>query len=71
MIVVLPISTSIKMRPVWARRQRRVYLNNALGRPTEDEKRDAVLVLAEVENFVFAPALHLEAFRILDEAHRG
>jgi len=30
---------------------------------------DAILVLADPENQVFAPALHLEAFRILDESH--
>lgn len=64
----LPVSKSIKMRPVWRRRQRRKYYLAELAAPTDAEMHDAVLVLADPANQTYAPALYLEAFRILDEA---
>lgn len=63
-----PVSESITMRPVWHRRQVREYLQKIPLAPTDAEMHDAVLVLADPENQILAPALHLEAFRILDEA---
>ena len=65
--MTIPVSTSIRIRPVWARRQRRVYLQSDLAPPSEREIQDAIRVLGDEENQIFAPALYLEAFRILDE----
>jgi len=63
----IPVSQNIRMRPVWERRQRRTYLQSELGPPVEREIQDAIRVLGDAENQIFAPALYLEAFRILDE----
>lgn len=68
MVPDLPVSDKIVMRPVWRRRQRRHYHLVRLARPTDAEMHDAVLVLADPDNQTFAPALYLEAFRIMDEA---
>lgn len=65
---MIPVSDKIRMRPVWRRRQVRHYLHKLPPAPTDAEMHDAVLVLADPENQALAPALHLEAFRILDEA---
>lgn len=65
---MIPVSDKIRMRPVWRRRQVRHYLHKLPLAPTDAEMHDAVLVLADPENQTLAPALHLEAFRILDEA---
>lgn len=67
---VLAVSDKITMRPVWDRRQRRHYLQAPLDTPTEAEIQDAIRVLEDPDNEIFAPALHLEAFTILDEASR-
>lgn len=64
----LPVSDKIRMRPTWRRRQIRHYLHKIPGPPTDAEMHDAVLVLADPENQLLAPALYLEAFRILDES---
>ena len=66
--MTIPVSTSISMRPVWKRRQRRIYMQPKPEPPSELEIQDAIKVLEDEESEVFAPALHLEAFRILDEA---
>jgi hypothetical protein len=65
----IPVSDSITMRPVWARRQRRHYMLGKLDPPSELEMQDAIRVLADPELQVSAPALHLEAFRILEEEY--
>lgn len=64
----IPISKSIIMRPTWKRRQRRAYHQGPLDPPTELEVWDAIRVLEQEDNQTMAPALHLEAFRILEEA---
>jgi hypothetical protein len=64
---VIPVSDRITMRPVWRRRQQRVYLNSRLAEPSEEEVEDAFRVLADPESKVFAPALWGEAMRILTE----
>ena len=65
----LPITERMHMRPVWARRQRRVHHNiNPLPPPTEAEQQDAIRVLEDPLNYVFAPALYAEAERIFHEA---
>lgn len=64
----VPISKRIVMRPVWKRRQRRVYGQNRLPPPTEEEKADAIKVLADEKLCEEAPALYFEAFLIFDEA---
>lgn len=64
----LPISKSMTMRPVWKRRQRRAYLHEMPGPPTEEEKRDAIRVLEDERNQTYAPALYAEAEMILHEA---
>ncbi len=69
-VAPLPESESIEMRPVWRRRQRRVHLQAPLGFPTEAEIQDAIKVLEDADNETFAPALHLEAFAIFDEASK-
>lgn len=66
----LSISKSITMRPVWRRRQRRLYLQTELEPPTEIEQVDAIKVLEDPENETFAPALWFEAFAIVEEASR-
>jgi hypothetical protein len=66
--VNLPVSTSISMRPVWARRQRRVYMQDVLCQPNEREKQDAIRVLEDPSNQFYAPALYAEAELILLEA---
>lgn len=64
----LEVSEQITMRPVWARRQRRYYLQAPLDAPTQAEIHDAIKVLEDEENQFHAPALYLEAFTIFDEA---
>lgn len=66
----LPVSERITVRPVWDRRQRRHHLQAPLDAPSEAEIHDAIKVLEDPENEIFAPALHLEAFTIFDEASR-
>jgi hypothetical protein len=66
--VSIPISSSIRVRPVWARRQRRLYHQNPLDPPTDEEKHDAILVLADQSMETDAPAIWIEAQMILDEA---
>ena len=66
----IPISESITMRPTWKRRQRRVYHQGPLDPPTEAELWDAIRVLEQDDNQLMAPALHLEAFNIFEEASR-
>lgn len=63
----LPITQKMRMRPVWKRRQQRIYGQNRLKPPTEAEKHDAILVLADRTTEKHAPALWLEAFRIFEE----
>lgn len=68
----LPASTSIVMRPVWKRRQRRAYMHNPLPPPTDEEKRDAVRVLSLPDAMLAEmPAVHAEAQRILCESTEG
>ena len=65
----LPVSTSIVMRPVWKRRQRRTYGANPLPPPTDDEKRDAIRVLSLPDAMLAEmPAVHIEAQTIMEEA---
>jgi len=63
------ISDSIRPRPVWARRKRR--LTGRTLRPASDaEKHDAILILRDAPMFDWAPAgreLHEEALRVLDD----
>ena len=63
----LPLSTKIRMRPVWKRRQRRIYGQNALPPPSDDECRDAIRILGNRDLQRNAPALYFDAFLILDE----
>jgi hypothetical protein len=65
----IPVSTSIRMRPVWARRQRRTFMNvNKLESPTDLEMSDAILVLSLPQSDLdLLPGLWLEAFTILEE----
>jgi hypothetical protein len=69
--VSIPISSSIRVRPVWRRRQQRFYHQNPLGPPTDEEMHDAILVLADPSSERDAPALWIEAQTILDEASPG
>lgn len=64
----IPISEQITMRPVWRRRQRRHYLQSELAPPSESEMIDAIRVLEDPDNQLYAPALYLEAERIYEEA---
>jgi hypothetical protein len=65
----IPESTSIRMRPVWHRRQRRRWTNDPLPPPTQDEVRDAIQVLALPDAMLETmPAIWQEATRVLDEA---
>lgn len=64
----LPVSDSIKKRPVWERRQRRIYMQDQLEPPTDEEKHDAILVLADPSYERDAPAVWQEATRIFLEA---
>lgn len=66
----LPISTKITMRPVWQRRQRRIYGQNKLPPISEAEKQDAIKILGDLKLQEQAPALYFEAFLIFDEASR-
>ena len=63
----LPISKKIRMRPVWQRRQRRIYMQSALPPATDEEKRDAIRVLSDERLCREAPALFFDAFLIMDE----
>lgn len=64
----LPKTDAINPRPVWARHlQRTLRSFEEMNAPTEDEKRDAIKVLADVSNS-HVPGLWNEAHRILDEA---
>lgn len=67
----LPISEKIRMRPVWRRRQRRIYGQNTLPPPTEEERQDAIAVLSDKRLETEAPALWFDAFLIFDEAGQG
>jgi len=67
----IPVSDSIRMRPVWKRRQRRLYMWGPLGYPSDAEKHDAILVLQDPENQTYAPGLYLEAERIFQESSRS
>jgi len=67
----IPETSRLPARPVWAR-----HLNR-LGRtlcdyypPSEEEKADAIRVLEDESNAIWAPELYEEAFRILDEGGR-
>jgi predicted transcriptional regulator len=64
----LPISDKITMRPVWKRRQRRIYGQNSLPPPNDAEKADAIRILGDQRLQRDAPALYFEAFTIMDEA---
>ena len=64
----LPISEKITMRPVWKRRQRRIYGQNELPPITDEEKADAIKILGDKRLQKYAPALYFEAFAIFDEA---
>lgn len=66
----IPISNKIVMRPVWRRRQRRVYGQNTLPPITEAEKADAIKILGDARLERDAPALWFDAFLILDEGGR-
>lgn len=58
----------LKPRPVWARHLRRTMQNTqVIDDPTEEEKRDAILVLADPSNSI-VHGLWIEAHRIFDEA---
>lgn len=64
----IPVTTSMKARPVWRRHRRRIFANvNPFPPPTEEEKWDAIRVLEDPEN-EFVPGLWDEAHRILDES---
>lgn len=63
----LPVSTSMRPRPVWARMNRRISSSDRLGPPTEAEMQDAIRVLEDADNQFYAPLLYLEAERILFE----
>jgi predicted transcriptional regulator len=64
----LPVTEQMRMRPVWERRQRRIYGNvNELAPATEEEKLDAISILADPTVEKEAPALWYEAFRIFEE----
>jgi hypothetical protein len=67
-VSTIPTSTSIVMRPVWHRRQRRHYSEDVLGPPTDDEMHDAIMVLSDRQLQKEAPALWLEAETIHQEA---
>jgi predicted transcriptional regulator len=64
----LPITSKITMRPVWKRRQRRIYGQNKTPPITEEEKLDAIKILGDEELQRLGPALYFDAFLILDEA---
>lgn len=70
-MIDLPVSKKITMRPVWARRQRRHYLQSPLERPTESEIQDAIRVIRDPDNMRLAPALFREAALIIKEASDG
>lgn len=80
---MIPETTAIKPRPVWARYQRRLHgkdlvesngllltggrVNDMLP-PTDAEKHDAILVLRDGTDWPGYPAeLYVEAQRIMDE----
>jgi len=64
----IPVTNSIKARPVWLRHRRRNFANvNPFPSPTEAEKQDAIRVLEDPNN-EFVSGLWDEAHRILDEA---
>ena len=68
----LPVSTAIVMRPVWRRRQRRIYMHNPLPPPTDAEKSDAIRVLSLPDAMLAEmPAVWAEAMRILEESTEG
>lgn len=68
--IELPVSAKIRARPVWRRRQRRLYGQGKLRAPSEEEKMDAIRVLWNERWIDEAPALYFEAFLIMDEAGR-
>lgn len=61
----LPVTTSMAMRPMTFRTMRRMA-GAELGPPSDMEKHDAILVLSE--DFDEDDPMHLEAFRVFDEA---
>lgn len=64
----LPISNKITKRPVWRRRQRRIYMQGPLPPITEEEKADAIRILGDKRMEKYGPALWFDAFLIMDEA---
>lgn len=64
----LPISNKITMRPVWQRRQRRIYMQGPMPPPTDEEKADAISILGDKRIEKYGPALWFDAFLIMDEA---
>lgn len=64
----IPRTQRLQARPVWRRHLKRTMLNTEqLPPPTEEEKHDAIKVLAEPLN-EGEPGLWDEAHRIFDEA---
>lgn len=70
-MIDLPVSTKITMRPVWARRQRRHYMQDVPRPPELAEIEDAIKVMRDPDNLRLAPALYNEALLILKEATSG
>lgn len=68
----LPVTEHFRPRPVMSRLQRRRTTFTAMGPPTEAEKRDAILVLAEgwYADCPEHDPLYREAERIFEEASR-
>lgn len=66
----LPISDKITMRPVWKRRQRRIYMQDELPPISDEEKADAIRILEDPRMPQEAPALWFDAFVIFDEGGR-
>ena len=68
-MTAVPASTSICMRPVWRRRQRRHYGLATLPPPDSAEIHDAIQVLALPEAMLAEmPAVWIEAQTIMCEA---
>lgn len=67
----LPRTEHFRARPVMSRLSRR-WSGHRVDRPTEDEKRDAILVLAEgwTSDHPRHDPLYAEAERIFEEASR-
>lgn len=64
----IPKTMRLKPRPVWDRWMRRMWANTGpLAPPTDEEKHDAILILADPTNAAI-PGLWLEAHKIFEEA---